>query len=101
MNGSLIRVEVAYALPEKQVIVDLRLPEGSCARDAVLASGLDATFVGLDLQRCPLGIFGHEVAEDSVLREGDRVEIYRPLVNEPRATRRALAAKGGTMGRQR
>jgi len=89
---TVIRVEVAYATPERQRIVELTMPPGTGAREAALRSGLDAEFPGLDLHSCALGIFSRRVADDAVLRAGDRVELYRPLPNEPREARRRRAA---------
>jgi putative ubiquitin-RnfH superfamily antitoxin RatB of RatAB toxin-antitoxin module len=97
-DGVLIAVEVAYATPERQKIVTLQLAERSSAREAVLASELDADFNELDLNRCPIGVFGSTVVDDYTLRAGDRVEIYRPLLNEPREARRAAAVRGDTLG---
>ncbi len=91
-------VEVAYALPERQRIVSVQVAPGTTAREAVGLSGIAGEFAGLDSANCPLGIFGKQVDGGRILQPGDRVEIYRPLLNEPRATRRALAATGRTMG---
>lgn len=93
-----LRVEVAYALPGRQWLLTLELPTGTTARAAVLASGLDARCPGLDLHTCPLGVFGQAVADGQLLKAGDRVEIYRPLLRDPREVRRELAARGLTMG---
>lgn len=98
VEAASISVEVAYATPERQKIVNLQVADRSAARKAVLASGLDSEFNELDLHRCPIGVFGSVVADDYCLRAGDRVEIYRPLLNEPRAARRAAAARGDTIG---
>ncbi len=98
VEATSISVEVAYATPERQKIVSLQVADRSAARKAVLASGLDADFNELDLHRCPIGVFGSVVADDYHLRAGDRVEIYRPLLNEPRAARRAAAERGDTIG---
>ena len=61
-------------------------------------SGIAREFPSLDLDDCKLGIWGQVVADDAVLAHGDRVEIYRPLVNDPRQARMRLAAEGQTMG---
>lgn len=88
----MIRVEVAYALPERQELRRLELPRGTTAREAVRASGMAARFPGLDPETAELGIFGRPVASDTVLTDGDRVEIYRPLLADPRIARRRRAA---------
>ncbi len=96
-----LRIEVAYALPERQRSVTLQVAPGTTARAAALASGLQQYFAGLDLATCPLGVFGRQVADSYAVREGDRVEIYRPLQHEPREARRERAARGATMGSAR
>ncbi len=90
-----IAVEVAYALATVQRLVSLRVPVGTSARQAAELSGLAAEFPELDLMSCPLGIFGKVVNAPStrVLEEGDRVEIYRPLIADPKEVRKQRAAK--------
>jgi putative ubiquitin-RnfH superfamily antitoxin RatB of RatAB toxin-antitoxin module len=90
-------IEVAYARPERQRIVSLQVPVGSSVRQALLQSGLGDEFAEIDIQHCPVGVFGREITDDYVIRAGDRIEIYRPLEREPREARRALAARGLTM----
>jgi len=88
-------VEVVYAAPNQQLICRLAMEEGSSARQAALASGLAAKFPELDLSCCALGIFGKRLKnpEAHVLQEGERVEIYRPLLLDPKEIRRRRAAK--------
>jgi len=81
-----LRVEVVYALAGKQEIVALQLPEGSSAGDAAAASGLAA-------KGGRLGIGGREVGPRRILRDGDRVEILRPLAVDPREARRRRARR--------
>ena len=95
---STLLVEVVYALPERQKLLSVTVPTGTNAREALRLSGLAADFPELNVEACPLGVFGQEVPADYLLREGDRVEVYRPLLNDPRESRRALAARGVTMG---
>jgi len=97
-ESAAISVEVAYATPARQKIITLQVPDATTAREAVLASGLDTEFKELHLNRCPIGVFGAVVTDDYCLRSGDRVEIYRSLLNEPREARRAAARRGDTMG---
>jgi putative ubiquitin-RnfH superfamily antitoxin RatB of RatAB toxin-antitoxin module len=94
----MIWVEVAYALPHMQRLERLEIPVGASAREVVLAASFDEQFPDLDTANCPLGIFGKPVADGQCVQQGDRVEIYRPLVNDPREHRRELAAKGKNMG---
>lgn len=94
-----IRVEVVYALPDRQRLQALTVPRGSTAREAVERSGLRQEFPEIDPDDNPIGIFGRRCPPDQVLRDGDRVEIYRPLKADPKEVRRELAARGRTMGR--
>ena len=95
MDKSSIAVEVVYALADKQKLLRLSVPAGTTVREAALRSGLDAEFPGLDLASSPLGIFGKVVAkpEERILEEGERVEIYRPLIADPKEVRKQRAAK--------
>ena len=99
LSDRTISVEVAYALPDRQKIISLDLPEGTTAREAVRASGIATLFPDIDVDSCPLGIFGHALgargmqpAEAYRLRQGDRVEIYRPLIADPKEVRKRRAA---------
>lgn len=95
MDKPVIVVEVVYALADKQKLLRLSVPAGTTVREAALRSGLDAHFPGLDLQTAPLGIFGKAVAkpDERVLEEGERVEIYRPLIADPKEVRKQRAAR--------
>lgn len=88
-----IKVEVACARPERQRVLPVTVPAGTGARAAVHLSGIAADFPEIDAASAPIGIFGVAVADDHVLRPGDRVEIYRPLRMDPREARR-LRARG-------
>lgn len=92
-----IVVEVAYALPKQQLILPVKVPEGTTAEQAVHLSGILKKFPDIDLARNKLGIFGKLVKNDTVLREKDRVEIYRPLIADPKEVRRQRAAEGKAM----
>lgn len=94
-----IRVEVVYALPQRQLRVGLELPAGATAIAAVLASGLGERHPEIDLARGKFGLYGQVVAPDTRLADGDRVEIYRPLAVDPRAARRARVAARAKSGR--
>ncbi|MEL7448350.1 MAG: RnfH family protein [Pseudomonadota bacterium] len=91
-EGLPITVEVAYALPARQLLLSLQVPPGTTARAAVRLSGIADAFDGLDPATADLGVFGRKVKGDHVLRPGDRVEIYRPLIADPKAARRSRAA---------
>lgn len=95
MDSKTIVVEVVYALADKQKLLRLSLPYGTTVRQAALLSGMSAHFPGLDLATSPLGIFGKAVAkpDERVLEDGERVEIYRPLIADPKEVRKQRAAK--------
>ena len=93
MADKLIDVEVAYANPGQQVIVALKMPEGTTAEQAILASNLLNRFPEIDGADLKVGIFGSVCKLDRPLRQDDRVEIYRPLIHDPKEARRQRAAK--------
>lgn len=90
-TSTFITVEVAFALADKQEIESLRLPEGCTAEEAVKVSELPSRFSEIDLANLSLGIFSKAVKLNQILREGDRVEIYRPLIADPKEIRRQRA----------
>lgn len=94
-----IRVEVAYALPMKQTLVPLTLAAGSTVEQAIRGSGILARHPEIDLAHCKVGIYGHLVALDAVLADGARIEIYRPLLIDPRDLRRQRAEQAKQEGR--
>lgn len=86
-------MEVAYALPQKQAIIPLRVKAGTTVIEAARQSGITDKFEGVDLENAKLGIFGKVVSPQQVLNEGERVEIYRPLIADPKEVRKARAAR--------
>ncbi|NLQ17402.1 RnfH family protein [Marinomonas sp. M1K-6] len=90
-----MRVEVAYALPEKQKIIALEVEEGCTVREAVRRSNINVFFPEVDLEAVKVGIFGKAVrnAEEQVLKEGERVELYRELKVDPKQARANRAEK--------
>jgi len=87
-------IEVAYATPELQKIIECEVDYRLSPRDAVRQSGIEQYFAEIDSDSCDLGVFGKSIAEDYVLLDGDRIEIYRPLIADPKEVRRQRAAKG-------
>ncbi len=83
-----MKVEVAYAKPEVQVVLLVEVPEGATAEQAIRASGLLGRFPEIDLASRQVGIYGKPCALERGLRPGDRVEIYRPLIADPKEARR-------------
>jgi hypothetical protein len=86
-----IRVEIVYALRDAQAVVAIELESGASAADALQASGLRDTIPGGLPQDLDIGIWGVRVAPGTELHNGDRVEIYRPLVADPKQARRRRA----------
>ena len=86
-----MRVTVAVAMPGRQEVVPLELAEGATVGDALEAAGVAARFPGEDLGALDVGVWGVRVARHTVLREGDRVELYRPLQADPKEMRRRRA----------
>ena len=91
--AGLLNVEVVYGTSEKQSLVELQVSQGCTVLEAIELSGISGTFPEFELDLARLGIFGKKVSADRVLREGDRVEIYRPLIADPKEARRLRAAQ--------
>lgn len=90
-------VEVAYALPHIQVIISAEVEQGATVRDVILRSGVLDRFPEIDLEQSQVGIFGKLTKLDQPVRVKDRVEIYRPLIADPKAVRKQRAAEGKRM----
>lgn len=88
-----IRVEVVYALPEKQYMRTVKLEEGSNVEQAVIASGLLELRQDIDLKKNKLGIYSRPVKLVDAVSDGDRIEIYRPLIADPKELRRIRAER--------
>ncbi|AFP32293.1 RnfH family protein [Marinobacter sp. BSs20148] len=90
-----IRIEVAYALPERQEIVTVDVPEGTSVLGAVKASSICVRFPGLDPDNADMGIFGKAIKQPGQheVQEGDRIELYRPLMIDPKQARLNRAKK--------
>ena len=95
LEAERIAVEVAYATPARQRIVALTVPAGCTLIEAIEYSGIGEAFPGMVVDPNALGIFGRRVPPEQVLRQGDRVEIYRPLIADPKEARRRRAEKAG------
>lgn len=93
-----MQVEVAYALPDRQVLIKVDVPGGATIRDAIDASGILQRFAQIDLGRDAVGIFGKIAKLDDGLSAGDRVEIYRALTMDPKEARRQRARKARQPG---
>lgn len=93
-ESDLIDIEVAYALPHKQTLLSVQVPAGTTARDALAQSGIDKTHPDLDLSAAKLGVFGKAIdADKHQMAAGERLEIYRPLIADPKEVRKQRAKK--------
>lgn len=88
-----VSVEVVYALPERQYLKTVRLAEGSSVEQAIRASGLLELRAEIDLSSNKVGIYSRPVKLGDVVSDGDRVEIYRPLIADPKELRRIKAER--------
>lgn len=93
MPQPIIKVEVAYAKPEQQIIVNVEVAADATAEQAILASGILKQFPEIDLEQTEIGIFSKVCKLDHRLFPGDRVEIYRPLLLDPKEQRRQRASR--------
>jgi putative ubiquitin-RnfH superfamily antitoxin RatB of RatAB toxin-antitoxin module len=88
-----INVEVVHARPDKQALLSVQVPAGTTVAEAIELSGIRQEFPDLEVDPGRLGIFSQKARPGDVLRDGDRVEIYRPLIADPKEARRRRAAE--------
>ena len=95
MVEPMVDVEVVYAAVDRQALLSVAVPVGTTVRAALLRSGIGDGFPELNLADCPVGIFGKVIADPETrpVQAGDRIEIYRPLLADPKEVRRLRAAK--------
>ena len=96
-NADKITIEVAYALPDTQLILETHVLSGTTVEAAIKASGILEKFPEIDLSTNKVGIFGKLTKPTNTLRRGDRIEIYRKLIADPKEVRRRRAAEGKAM----
>ena len=96
-NAETIPVEVVYALPDRQVILALEVPADASIAEVIAQSGILQQFPGIDLDSSKVGVFGKLGKLTDSLHAGDRVEIYRPLIADPKEVRKQRAAQGKAM----
>jgi putative ubiquitin-RnfH superfamily antitoxin RatB of RatAB toxin-antitoxin module len=84
-----IDIQIVYALPSHSIVKSMRLEQGALIADALDAVATDAQFSSVDVEHSAVGIFGRLARRDQALKDGDRIEIYRPLAQEPKLARRA------------
>lgn len=95
MADKMIDIEVAFALPDEQLILNVQVPEGTSVFDAAKLSGIEDRFEDLNVDDMPMGIFGKTVRKpkEEIMKAGQRIEIYRPLIIDPKQARANRAAK--------
>ena len=98
MSGK-INIEVVYALPHEQVLLQLQMPQHATVAGAIRFSGIMEKYPDIDLGRNKFGVYGKLTRADTVLRNRDRIEIYRPLLADPKEVRRKRAEAGKAMKR--
>jgi uncharacterized protein len=91
----MLRIEIVYAQPHRSVVKHFSMPPGAVMADALTLAAADRDFFGIDLSGSAVGIFGKVVRRDQPLQDGDRIEIYRPLAEEPKLARRKRVSKSG------
>lgn len=92
-----INIEVVYALSHEQALLKVRVPQNSTVADAIRLSGILEKYPDIDISKNKLGIFGKLSKADAILRDKDRIEIYRPLIADPKEIRRQRAEEGKAM----
>jgi putative ubiquitin-RnfH superfamily antitoxin RatB of RatAB toxin-antitoxin module len=97
MNTENINIELVYALPQEQALLKFNVPAGTTLGDAVRLSGILEKYPEIDPAKAKYGIFGKLSKADVVMRERDRIEIYRPLIADPKEVRRKRAEEGKVM----
>ena len=91
LSDAPLEIEIVYAEPRRAIIKNLRLPAGARVADALKLAAVDPDFAEVDFANSPFGIFGKLAGADQPLRQGDRIEIYRPLFADPKEARRTRA----------
>ena len=93
MAEPMLPIEVVYATAEQQLLLALEVPAGTSVSEAVRLSGIAGQLPGVSIGDCPMGIFGKVVASQHPVEAGDRIELYRPLLIDPKEVRKQRAAK--------
>ncbi len=99
MSSDNLHIEVAYALPERQALIDIQVKPGTTVAEAANQSGICQQFPEIDLDNAHFGIWNRAVKASQELKDGDRIEIYRPLIADPKEVRKRRAEKAIQEGR--
>ncbi len=100
-DEEMIGIEIAYALPERQTLLNFDVPLGTTLEQGIALSGITDIHPELDVSTMKVGIFSKIAPRDQVLREKDRIELYRPLFADPKEIRKQRAAAGKAMKNQK
>jgi putative ubiquitin-RnfH superfamily antitoxin RatB of RatAB toxin-antitoxin module len=92
----MINIEIVYAQTQRSIEKPLKMPQGARIADALAQAASDQEFSGVDFANAAVGIFGKVAPRDQLLKEGDRIEIYRPLLDEPKLARRKRASRNAS-----
>ena len=95
--SDMINIEVLYALPHEQTLLKLQVPQGCTVAEAINISGMREKYPAIDPAKNKLGIFSKLSKADAILRDRDRIEIYRPLIADPKEIRRQRVMEGNVM----
>lgn len=95
----ILNTEVAYALPSRQSIIDVAIAEGATVQEVIEASRITQLYPDIDLKTCKVGIWSRTVKLSEAVKDGDRVEIYRPLIADPKEVRKRRAERAKEEGR--
>ena len=87
-----MKIGIAYALPQRQAWFDIEIPDGATIQDAINRSGILKQFPEIDLEKNKIGVYGKVSKLDAVLNDGDRIEIYRPIICDPKTVPRKAKA---------
>jgi len=98
-NTDLLHIEVVYGVPDKQKILAISVPQKTTIKQAIIESGIMDLFADIDLTKNKVGIWNKVAKLDDILEDGDRIEIYRPLLADPKEVRKRRAEKAKLEGR--
>ncbi|MGM0480583.1 MAG: RnfH family protein [Pseudomonadota bacterium] len=99
MSKALMTIEVAYATPEQQLILTVQVADDTTLEQCIEQSGIQQHFADIDLKQQKVGIWNKTAKLDAIPRDGDRIEIYRPLIADPKAVRKRRAERAKQEGR--
>lgn len=99
MEDNQLHIEVVYGVPNKQELLSVVVPENTTVEQAIVESGILSLFPDIDLNVNKVGVWNRTVKLSEVLRDTDRIEIYRPLIADPKEVRKRRAEKAKEEGR--